>query len=147
MPAKWKLNSRVWSDAVSRMAGGARRVVNANSGARLTTSRAEVLATFAAGWLKRRLFPAPGSRGERLATEGSWPNFGWYINHSETLRSFWSEVPEEDRRRLSRYWGHHPWSAPMTQWSRTPLDHLRLLTVLNWFILRREMKSTQAFAD
>lgn len=140
MPAKWKLNARVWGDAVSHMAGAARDVVNANSGARLGASRGEILGSFAAGWLKRRLFPSKGTAGEGLATEGSWPNYGWYVEHSTTLRDFWAAVPGEDRQRVARYWGSDAWAVPSEQWRQVPLDYFRLLTLLNWLDLRREAR-------
>ena len=135
MPAAWKLNARVWSEAVTRMAGSARGIRNANSGGRLTSNRARVLFDFAVGWVRRRIAPGTRPPPDGLATAGSWPNMSWYIRNSATLRGCWLGASATEREKLGRWWGSDPWAESLERWASAPHDFFRLLTILNWLRL------------
>jgi len=138
--ANWKLNSVLWGKAVRRICGGARDIEDANYGWRVGSTTAAKLAVFGRRWIGRRL-----RRNRRtqsgLATDGSWPNYGWYMLHSPTLRRLWEETPTSIRDTIADVWGSDPWSVSLADWSRTPNDLLRILTLAQHLERRREATS------
>lgn len=64
-----------------------------------------------------------------LATDGSWPNLGWYAQHSRTLQELWESVPRQTRQMIAQAWGNDPWSVPLAAWSGTPADLFRIVTL------------------
>jgi asparagine synthase (glutamine-hydrolysing) len=91
---------------------------------------------FARGWVKRRINP-PKYGAHSLATDGSWPNLGWYARHSQTLKELWQSPPPATRQAISRAWGSDPWSTPLPAWSDAPADLFRILTLASHLNRRR----------
>lgn len=136
-PAKWKLNADLFAAAVAKVCESGRDIVDANFGWRVGSSKSQKLATFARGWIARKLKPHQVDRANGLATDGSWPNLGWYVTHSSTIRYVWETTSIEDRRLLTELWGSDPWERKLEDWAGTPNDLFRLLTLLNhWSSLR-----------
>jgi len=126
--AEWKLNADVWAKAVQRLCGGASEVEDANFGWRIGSSTPRKLFSFAKGWLSRRIRPSKLT-SDGLATEGSWPNLGWYAHHSPTLREMWETTSTGTRDVITKVWGDNPWNRSLPEWSTTPNDLFRILTL------------------
>jgi hypothetical protein len=150
---QWKINSALWSQVVAQVCG--QTIVEANQGWRPGASNTEKLLMFSRNWLMRRLVQKlnlkPKVTQSNLATEGSWPNLGWYITHSTTLREMWENAPSEDRKLIAALWGSNPWNVSLNDWASSPKLHsngmshgnspyglFRILTLLNYLALRRE---------
>lgn len=126
--AEWKINADLWGQAVRRICAGGNDIEDANFGWRIGSSTPVKLARFAVGWLKRRIRP-PKLGAHGLATDGSWPNLGWYAQHSRTLQELWESVPRESRELIGRVWGADPWATPVPAWANAPADLFRILTL------------------
>ncbi|MGE0704947.1 MAG: hypothetical protein AB7F99_10860 [Vicinamibacterales bacterium] len=126
--AEWKLNADLWARAVQRICAGAQDIEDANFGWRIGLSVPAKLAAFGAGWIGRRLRPSRLDP-EGLATEGSWPNLGWYTRHSPTLRALWTSTPEDVRQLIAEAWGSDPWAVSLDSWRSAPNDLFRILTI------------------
>ena len=135
VPAKWKLNGTLWAKTVVQVCG--KNVLDANNGFRPGASNLEKFLTFSKDWVRRRLglIPTVGKQG--LATDGSWPNLGWYVLHSPTLKQMWQETPLSDRQLMTELWGSDPWQIPLDQWAKSPNDFFRIVTLLNYWAVRR----------
>lgn len=130
MPAKWKINSTIWSKTVSRIGGKAGKVIDANSGSKMGISLPHRLYDFGRGWIKRHLIQKNKSVNDKLATDYSWPNFGWYIRNSKTINKIWSETEHENKKIISGYLGYNPWDLSLDYWSKNHNDFFRILTIL-----------------
>ena len=126
--AEWKLNAEVWGASVQKICLGANSIIDANYGWKVGSSKLAKLYCFAKGWIKRRLVNPPAKRLE-LATEGSWPNLGWYVLNSPTIADIWRSVPEPDKRLIASLMAEDPWNTPLPQWSARPNYFFRILTV------------------
>ena len=135
--AEWKINSDVWGKAVQRICAGAGDIEDANFGWRIGSSTPAKLMAFGAGWIKRRVNPPKLGQPGGLATDGSWPNLGWYAEHSATLKRLWDSVSPETRHLVQRLWGGDPWGAPVQSWAKAPNDLFRILTLAQFAERRR----------
>lgn len=130
-----KLNSRVFRQAVLRLAPPeARAIPNNNDGAPLGASECRRNARYVARTGLRKVAracgwtPAPG-----LATEGSWPDFGFYLARSAVLPRLWEEPTPGQRELLSELLGENPWRRSLAQWAQEGSDLiLRLITLRIW---------------
>lgn len=138
-PARWKLNGDLWGRAAARICAGNGGTVDANFGWRVGASTAEKLAVFARRWVSRRLRPEASVVGQGPATDGSWPDLGWYLHHSPTIRDFWDGVSPDERKLISHLWGSDPWKIPLEGWARDPNGLFRILTLLNHWSARRSI--------
>jgi hypothetical protein len=138
--AEWKLNSEVWGMAVRRVCASGRSIEDANFGWRVGSSSAAKLAAFGRGWISRRL-RGSSSPASGLAT-GSWPNLGWYVEHSSTLRERWDAASQGARELISHAWGESPWAKPLSAWSRSGNDVFRILTVVQ--VLDRRVSNSRS---
>lgn len=130
---KWKLNGEVWGRAAAQICHRAGKIVDANWGWTIDATVGQKLAAFAQGWIRRRLpRPAgPSANGDdHPPSSASWPDLGWYAIHSGKLYDFWHSVPVDHRQRMASLWGADPWATPLEQWSRTPCDLFRIVTLL-----------------
>lgn len=130
--AEWKVNADLWGLAAKRICASGRAIEDANFGWKAGSSTPMKVAAFAAGYLRRRVRRTP-RRARGLATEGSWPNFGWYIENSATLKRLWWSIPRDTRDMVSSVWGSNPWEIPLSTWADVPNDLMRVLTLaLYW---------------
>src|SRR5262249_54529620 len=102
--ASWKLNGDVWGAAAALVCKDAVDIVDANFGWRLNASTSSKLLAFAQGWVKRRLSrlasrPRQPAASNHPPSPASWPELGWYANHSPTIKQFWNSVPSDHRER------------------------------------------------
>lgn len=140
IPPKWKLNGDVWGKAAAMICASGGPIVDANFGWPVGSGRVRKLLYFAKGWLARRMdrkWNAQPADESRPPSSGSWPDMGWYVKHSATLRRFWESVPIGDRELMERVAGCNPWARPLQDWSQDPLFLFRMLTLLaHWQIMR-----------
>lgn len=135
-PAWMKLNGEIWGNAAGRICKGASDIVDANFGWSVNASTMQKLAAFGKGWIARRLAKigakAPASDNpdnSHPPCYASWPEYGWYTLNSPTVHKLWHETDSTVRQRLTAAWGSNPWNVPLEQWSHSPLDFFRLLTL------------------
>jgi asparagine synthetase B (glutamine-hydrolysing) len=86
MSTRMKLNRSLFTRTVKRVCGDAvSRIPDANTGVRVGAS---ILREACSCHLKRakRLL---GRARPSQATDGSWPNWGFYVNHSDKIRALW----------------------------------------------------------
>ncbi|BAY33484.1 asparagine synthase (glutamine-hydrolysing) [Nostoc carneum NIES-2107] len=138
IPPKWKLNATVWGKVVANICGNA--IIDANYGWKPGASSVEKLLIFTRDWFRRRLGLIPKFPDKGPATNGSWPELGWYIRHSATLRQLWESTPKSDRQLMTDLWGSNPWQISLDQWAQNPYDFFRIATMLNYWAVRREGK-------
>jgi hypothetical protein len=148
MRPQWKINATVWHQVVARLCGT--EIVDATRNWRPGASNTEKLAVFARDWLKRRQQTSPS---DKLETEGSWSNLGWYARHSQRVREIWESVSPYDRELITILWGSDPWEIPLEDWAtpakltakglvhqHSPYGLFRILTLLNRWSIQREIK-------
>ncbi|MDV2993549.1 MAG: hypothetical protein N4J56_003203 [Chroococcidiopsis sp. SAG 2025] len=148
IPARWKLNTKLWGLVVARICGDG--IIDANFGWRPNASHVEKLLVRAKSRVWRRWQSTSRHRDRGPATDGSWPNLGWYVTHSNTLREMWESTPAKERQLISVLWGSDPWSVPLSNWANPPTPHkkgtihinspyalFRILTLLNYWAVRR----------
>ncbi|MBD2209678.1 hypothetical protein H6G27_07290 [Nostoc linckia FACHB-104] len=138
IPPKWKLNAVVWGEVVARICGNS--IVDANYGWKPGLSNVEKLLIFTRDWFRRRLGLIPKFHNKGPATDGSWPELGWYIRHSATLRDMWETTSTSDRQLMTDLWGSNPWQISLDQWAKNPYDFFRIATMLNYWSVSRESK-------
>jgi asparagine synthase (glutamine-hydrolysing) len=134
LKASWKLNGQAWGAATRRICTGAEHVVDANWGAPMGASIPHKIFVFGLGWFRRRIQKvindAPPVQGISIESDSSWPNMGWYIIHSETIKTLWLSIPEHYRKLLFEILGYDPWNIPLNEWARRPGDFFRMLALL-----------------
>ncbi|NUJ81648.1 hypothetical protein HUN39_16775 [Methylocystis sp. FS] len=129
----WKLNRQAWGKSAARICAGAGRIVDANWGWRVDAGSLEKTIVFATGWFGRRLkraAPAPPMPEDRPPPSGSWPDYGWYAVHSQTLRRLWNSISPEERCRMELITGTDHWSRPIEVWRNDGNQLFRLMTLL-----------------
>ena len=134
--AEWKINSDVWGKAVRRICIGGGAIEDANFGWSVGSSTPAKLLAFARGWIRRRIHPPQPIAGG-LATDGSWPNLGWYAHHSATLRALWNAPSPATREAVAMAWGSDPWSRPLEEWGSSADSLFRILTLATHLEARR----------
>jgi asparagine synthase (glutamine-hydrolysing) len=86
IPWRYKLNRSVYSKAVRKLCGGPlARIPDANTGVRPGASA--LAETLSNNWirLRRKL----QHHKQSIGTDGSWPDWQYYVCHSATLRALW----------------------------------------------------------
>jgi asparagine synthase (glutamine-hydrolysing) len=129
----WKLNREVWGKAAARVCAGAGNIVDANWGWRVDAGPTEKALVYATGWMGRRLKKAAGAPSlpaDRPPPAGSWPDLGWYAEHSPNLKRLWQSATGEERERLRLITGSDHWSRPLESWRSDGDQLFRLLTLL-----------------
>ena len=106
--------------------------MDANWGWRVNAGPAEKALVFATGWFGRRLkkraaAPLPA---DRPPPAGSWPDYGWYAEHSATLKRLWESATSEERARMRAITGTDHWAQPIENWRRDGQQLFRLMTLL-----------------
>lgn len=132
LPAKWKINGEAWGLAAGRVCDKASDIADSNFGWSVNAGTASKLFQFTKGWVLRRLKndKADGQSSDHPPSYASWPDIGWYANHSRTLQDFWGNTDEHDRILMTQLWGSDPWEESLEQWSHKPNELMRMLTLL-----------------
>lgn len=136
IPADWKLNGKLWGKVVAEICGN--DILDANYGWRPGASNLEKALVFSRDWVRRRFGKIPTVGKQGLATDGSWPNLGWYIRRSPTIKCMWEDTPPGDRILMTELWGSNPWKISLEDWSKQSYDFFRLATLLTYWSVRRD---------
>jgi len=134
-PVQMKMNATMFSRMVQIVCGPAVSAIpDSNTWAPLAASRTKVLFE-----LYRRAFANKIATRVRpkLATTGSWPNWQYYVEHSEVLQRLWGTGTSRARVILTELIGSDPFGRPMDYWRGSRLElFLRLLTLKIWIDVR-----------
>lgn len=131
---EWKLNRELWGKAAAIICKDAGDLVDSNWGWRIDAGPREKAIAFAKGWLTRRLKRAktqPSLAQDRPPPAGSWPEYGWYAEHSATLNDMWDSANAEERARMRSIANVDPWSSPLASFRNEGSLLFRIMTLLN----------------
>lgn len=140
IPPELKLNARVFRDAVARVTpASARHIRNNNDQSPLDAPEWLRVLRYtlrkAALWGGKRLGVVGQEAG--ISTDGSWPDFVYYVAHSKVLPELWESPTPGQRELLTDLLGEDPWRTPLSAWARRDVDLiLRLLTLRIWLTQR-----------
>lgn len=139
IPVCGKLNGRVFELAVARICSGPAGLIPNNNyrtiiGASETSKAIQFVAASVGRKVQRMIGRLPSK--PTIATSGSWPDWSYYISHSQVLEDLWRSAPFHIRKLLGEMVGEDLWSLDMRQLARSPLRFMRLLTVSEWLSMR-----------
>ena len=139
MPTSLKLNNRVYGRAVNRLATGEqRRIPHSLHGCAVDAS---IVAIVARGLISRFTSRLAGKKeNESIVTNGSWPNFAYYIANSTVIAGLWRDPSSQTQELLTQILGENPWAKPLSWWGSGSYHSeqlfLRLLTSKLWLETR-----------
>jgi asparagine synthase (glutamine-hydrolysing) len=135
IPPQLKLNARVFRDAVTRLLpAAARSIPNNNDRVALDMPEWQRVLYDLAVKARRRL---SAGQTDSIVTEGSWPNFNFYLSHSLRIEELWRQPTAGIRSMLTDLLGEDPWATPLAAWARRDGDlMLRLITMKVWLTQR-----------
>jgi hypothetical protein len=133
MPAKWKINSNIWSKTVERIGGKAGKVVDVNSGSRMGIGLLHSLYDFSRGWVRRHMLQKEKFSSDQLATNYSWPNFDYMIKKNSILRSEWFKLINNYQFEVKKYCGLEFNDDSISHWKGNHHLFFRIITLLLWF--------------
>lgn len=140
IPSSLKLNARVFRAAVTRLVPvAARRIRNNNDFSPLHASESvRALRYLTRKLLTLALRQLSGRRAEAvLSTDGSWPNFAYYVTRSQVLAELWAAPSSAQRELFTDLLGEDPWRLSLAEWADRDVDLiLRLLTLKIWLTQR-----------
>jgi asparagine synthase (glutamine-hydrolysing) len=134
-PALAKVNRVVFEQAVAKVMGTAGQLVTeSNYRARLGAhGKTKVLRWLLAhGQQKIRYFLGLEKPPSVRTTNGSWPNFDYYIIHSQVLRELWHSSTPLEEEILTAVYGENPWQTSIAEWAKRRDLFFRLLTLKLW---------------
>jgi asparagine synthase (glutamine-hydrolysing) len=135
LPVRLKLNATLFARMVERVCGPeVAAIPDSNTWAPVNAARPRVLFELYRraflGRLQARVKPS-------MATTGSWPNWQFYVAHSQVLRRLWSPTETTPRGLLTDLAGFDPFAQPPEFWLGGRLElFLRLLTLKIWLEVR-----------
>lgn len=127
-----KLNGILFGKAVGRVCGpAARKIPNNNYQTPVDAGEIRRLYRFLVGVAKRKVGRFAGKAGLKLgqSTPGSWPNWPYIVEHSETIRSMWDDMPSEHQDLFSDVLGFNVASKSLKEWAE--YDHMQLCRILS----------------
>jgi asparagine synthase (glutamine-hydrolysing) len=129
-PPEMKLNRRVYLNAVRRVCGEAiSQIPDANTGLPLSAPPVRVALNRYCTALRRRI----ERRRKTMATEESWPNWGYYIRASVKLRTLWQRPNQAARELVGELCGE-PFRDEIAGYLDRPSQYfMRLFTLKLWF--------------
>ena len=131
IPPSMKLNASMYSIMVANLCGTAgASIPDANTGSPVNASilRQSISTNLLALGEKARKRLRP-----RMATYGSWPNWGFYVRQSALLKSLWDRPNPIGRKVMTEVLESDPFERDYGAWSHGSTEYfLRLLTVKIW---------------
>jgi asparagine synthase (glutamine-hydrolysing) len=131
IPPKYKLNTSLYSKMVERQCGEKiARIRNINTGARVNASPISLI--FHGFW--RKLQRLLRERRKSIATDESWPNWQYYVPHSNKIGPLWlkkSQIADDVFRQIM---GKDGYEISIEKYAGEPQNKLflRLLTLKLW---------------
>lgn len=137
-----KLNGIVFEKAVAKVVGKAGAdIFNNNYRTCLGASEKRRKWQFLCGVAKRKLHRALGRHQESsgVATTGSWPDWSYYIAHSELISKLWMNPSHGEQELFLDFLGVDAWERATESWAHDPHFFIRLLTLRLWLDIRGYM--------
>jgi asparagine synthase (glutamine-hydrolysing) len=133
-----KINSRAFAPAVLRLLPkSAHAIPNNNEGQLpLGTPPWLQLSAGAAGLIRSAMLRRIKKTPEQLASWCSWPNFAYYLAHSEVLGQMTTTWSSAEKDIFGKILGFDPSERPRARWIPETSLFLRLLTLKLWLGLR-----------
>lgn len=138
IPASLKVNSQVWEHAVRYLRPDLADIPNNNNRVRLGASNTEIFLNFFFSVAYRKVFRKDfgGTPLGGFATRGSWPDFGYLLQHSEVIPIIWAKK-SDSADILADLLGFDPWSLSLVEWAAKDTEQFyRLLTLKLWLDYR-----------
>jgi len=132
IPPRYKLNASLFSKMAAIQCGKAiAKIPNANTGVRVGA----LLPITTISLYQRALAKRLRRRVQGLATEESWPNWEYYIDHSKKIESLWMRNKDGARDLFRKMLDEDPYEKTLQEYkSSVDLElFLRLLTLKLWF--------------
>ena len=131
MPLRLKLNRALFTRMAMRVCGEAiTRIPDANTGAPMNASPLERAVRSGAMAVRNRM----GRLKRSMATQGSWPNWHYYLQHSERLRGLWLRPNPEAWEFFRAVLGKDRFTLDLRAYGGNKLNlFLRLFTLRLWF--------------
>jgi asparagine synthase (glutamine-hydrolysing) len=133
VPPGYKLNTSIFSRMAEIQSGkDISKIPNSNTGVRVNAPLAVVTISLYKRALLKRL--NIGKKG--IAKDGSWPNWEYYIDHSEKIKSLWMRNNERGRDIFRQILGQDPYEKTIREYNNSDANltlFLRLLTLKLWF--------------
>ena len=136
IPHRMKLDTKIFLEAVRKVCPKeVLRIPDANTGTPLTAGE---FRRFFGRWQRAIAFLAQKKFAPKVATTGSWPDWGYYISHSRKLYELWIRNNPLAIEVLSRVMGYNPFERPLRWWvDRGEMEViLRLITLKIWMDVR-----------
>lgn len=139
IPPRLKLNGRVFRAAVGLVVpAAAKAILNNNDHSPVDAPEPLRIAAYVLH-KARQMIAKPFSRRQppSLATDTSWPDFGYYVANSKVVVELWNSPSPAQREILGDLLGEDPWARSLAEWGRRDVDLiLRLLTLRIWLTQR-----------
>jgi len=131
IPARFKFNHRMYSKMVALQCGKSiSRIPNVNTGAAVNASVLSIVAHKYLNALKNRF---EKKVKPKIALSGSWPNWEYYVHHSEKIAEMWNRSPESVRPLFQELLGVDAFDRPVKSFRGGEVDFFsRLLTLKLW---------------
>lgn len=137
---KYKLNASLFSKMAKIQCGeNIAKIPNSNTGVEVNASLVSVTTSLYKRALLKRL------KGKSIATEGSWPNWEYYIENSKHIESLWMRNKERYRDIFVEILGEDPYKKTVREYSNSEASltlFLRMLTLKLWFEQRFDNKTS-----
>lgn len=135
IPARYKLNHSMYSRMVALQCGRTiSRIPNVNTGASVDASVFSIVAHKYLNALRNRF---EKKVKPNIALSGSWPNWEYYVHHSEKIGEMWNRSPESARPLFRELLGVDPFERPLNSFRGAEVDFFsRLLTLKLWLEYR-----------
>lgn len=133
-PPKYKLNASLFAKMAEIQCGDdIARIPNSNTGVRVNAPLASMTIS-----LYKRAFLKRLSRKKKrsMTTEGSWPNWEYYIANSKKIETLWMRKREMSRSIFRQILGEDPYEKPAGEYNQSDEKltlFLRLVTLKLWF--------------
>jgi len=132
IPPRQKLNTSMYSKMVKIVCGERiSRITNINTGASVNASQTSLIFHGYIRILQSRI----KKRKKSIATNESWPNWPYYINHSNKIEFLWMRKNETAQYIFKQILGYDPYGKTIREY-KSGYDlklFLRLLTLKLWF--------------
>lgn len=131
IPPKYKLNVSMYSKMVELQCGKCiSRIPDSNTGAPVNASQPTMLyhkyVTALRSRFEKRIAP-------KMSTSGSWPNWEFYVHHSDVIRSAWFGDNSTARDILHQIMGKDPYNSKIQSYVGKEIDLFsRMLTLKIW---------------
>lgn len=140
IPPRLKLNGRVFRAAVGLVVpASAKAILNNNDHCPVDMPEPLRIAAYLFHKTQQTIARRLSGRqpASSLATDTSWPDFGYYLSNSKVITELWNSPSPAQREILGDLLGSDPWARPLAEWGSRDVDLiLRLLTLRIWLTQR-----------